>query len=112
MPWRSLLLLTGCRLLARCAEMDVLLRRCIGWIRSAALLWLVAGFALGLVVAQGLSPQQWLWPLALVITAVLLARALVLVARLGIRVEIVSHRPLEISTQRRPIQAEVTRVRL
>lgn len=74
--------------------------------------WLLGGFALGLAVAQRLSLQQWLWPLALVITAALLARSLVLVARLGIRVEIVSHRPLEISTQRRPIQAEVTRVRL
>ncbi|MBE9155064.1 hypothetical protein IQ220_14435 [Cyanobium sp. LEGE 06113] len=53
-----------------------------------------------------------LWPGAAVVVAALLARAVVVVARLGIRVEIFTRSPIDIGTQRRPIQAAVTKVRL
>ena len=71
----------------------------------------VAGFVAG---SSCLPLQALLWPGAALGIAALLARAVVVVARLGIRVEIFtrSHSPIDISTERRPIQAEVTRVRL
>jgi hypothetical protein len=69
--------------------------------------------AAGVVAASTCLPvRAVLWPLAAVGVAALLAQAVVLVARLGIRVEIFTRTPVEISTQRSPIQAEVTRVRL
>ena len=68
-----------------------------------------AGFA---PVSSCLPLRALLWPGAALGSAALLARAVVVVARLGIRVEIFTRNPIDISTQRRPIQAEVTRVRL
>ncbi len=90
--------------------------------RSLALL--VGGAALGLLLnhllaAAGFVPvstclplRPLLWPVAAVGIAALLAWAVVVVARLGIRVEIFTRSPIDISTPRRAIQAEVTRVRL
>lgn len=67
----------------------------------------------GVVASSSCLPlQALLWPLAAVGIAALLAQAVVLVARLGIRVEIFTRSPVAITTQRTPIQAEVTRVRL
>ena len=63
-------------------------------------------------VSTCLPLRALLWPVAAVGIAALLAWAVVVVARLGIRVEIFTRSPIDISTQRRAIQAEVTRVRL
>ncbi|WP_228009274.1 hypothetical protein [Cyanobium sp. LEGE 06113] len=90
--------------------------------RSLALL--IGGAALGLLlnhllagagvvaVSSCLPLRALLWPGAAVVVAALLARAVVVVARLGIRVEIFTRSPIDIGTQRRPIQAAVTKVRL
>jgi hypothetical protein len=90
--------------------------------RSLALLLggAVGGLVLNhLLAAAGLVPvgtclplRALLWPVAAVGIAALLAQAVVLVARLGIRVEIFTRTPIDIGTRRAPIQAEVTRVRL
>lgn len=89
-----------------------------------SLLILAVGAGLGVFLSYGLlwsglapgdacmAPRSLLWPLAAVLIAALLARALVLIARLGIRVEIFTRTPIDISTERGAIQAEVTRVRL
>ncbi|WP_225867533.1 hypothetical protein [Cyanobium sp. NIES-981] len=90
--------------------------------RSLALL--LGGAVLGLLLNHVLAAagvmsggsclplRALVWPLAAVAIAALLAQALVLVARLGIRVEIFTRSPVDISTRRAPIQAQVTRVRL
>jgi hypothetical protein len=69
--------------------------------------------AAGLVAGGTCLPLQvLLWPVAAVGIAALVLQAVLVVARLGIRVEIFTRSPIEISTRRSPIQAEVTRVRL
>ncbi|OUT72403.1 MAG: hypothetical protein CBB79_06360 [Synechococcus sp. TMED19] len=59
---------------------------------------------------------EWLtpfrWPLAVVITAALLGRALLALARSGIRVEIFTRVPIQIKTGRDAIEAKVTKVKL
>ena len=52
------------------------------------------------------------WPLAVVITAALLARAVLGLARAGIRVEIFTRVPIQIKTGRDGIEAKVTKVKL
>jgi hypothetical protein len=95
-------------------------------LQPRSLVLLLSGAVLGvllhhLLAAAGFVPsstclplQALLWPGAAVLIAALLAQALVVVARLGIRVEIFTHSrsPIDISTRSGPIQAEVTRVRL
>jgi hypothetical protein len=93
-------------------------------LQSRSLLILVGGVGLGVLLSYALlwsdlapgdaciSPLPLLWPLAAVLIAALLSHALVLVARLGIRVEIFTRTPIDISTECKAIQAEVTRVRL
>lgn len=93
-------------------------------LQPGVLVLLLAGLALGVLLSHALPwtgltsggacapPQTLLWPVAAVLIAALLAQAIVTVARLGIRVEIFTRTPIGISTQRAPIQAQVTRVRL
>ena len=95
-------------------------------LQPRSLVLLLGGAVLGVVIHQllgaaGFVPsssclplQALLWPGTAVLIVALLARALVVVARLGIRVEIFtrSRSPIDISTHGGPIQAEGTRGRL
>ena len=63
--------------------------------------------------------MQWIelltpfrWPLAVVIAAAFLGRAVLALARSGIRVEIVTRVPIQIKTGRDGIEARVTKVKL
>ena len=52
------------------------------------------------------------WPVALVIVVWLLTRAAIAIARAGIRVEIFTRRPIQITTGDDAIEAKVTKVKL
>ena len=52
------------------------------------------------------------WPLAIVLSIFFLSRALIVVARIGIRVEIFTRLPILVGTGSEPIQAEVGKVRI
>lgn len=56
--------------------------------------------------------MAWRWPLAIIVSTAFLSRALIVIARAGIRVEIFTRRPISVSTGSSAIQAEVTKVRL
>lgn len=58
------------------------------------------------------SLALWRWPVALVISSWVLGRTLMLIARSGIKVEIITRRPILISTGAQPIQAAVEKVRI
>ena len=85
---------------------------------------LVSGVFLGLILGQSLawaglfpaysclSLQPLLWPMAAVLSVAFLSQALIAVARFGIRVEIFTRSPIDITTTGPPLQAEVTRVRI
>lgn len=78
-------------------------------------LLLLLGFLSGLAAAQLLkqqSLQPLLWPLVVLASVALLAQALLLIARSGIRVEIFTRAPIDVGTRGGSIKAEVTKVRL
>lgn len=78
-------------------------------------LLVLLGFLSGLAAAQLLnqqSLQQLLWPLVVLASVALLAQALWLIARSGIRVEIFTRAPIDVGTRGGSIKAEVTKVRL
>jgi len=52
------------------------------------------------------------WPLSIVISIFFASRALIKVARIGIRVEIFTRLPILVATGREPIKAEVGKVRI
>ena len=56
--------------------------------------------------------ESWRWPIALALSIFFLSRALILVARMGIRVEIFTRLPILVGTGREPIKAEVGKVRI
>jgi hypothetical protein len=56
--------------------------------------------------------EIWRWPLAIVLSTFFVSRALILVARIGIRVEIFTRLPILVGTGREPIKAEVGKVRI
>ena len=56
--------------------------------------------------------QPLFWPVSAVIIAALIARAIITVARVGIRVEIFTQAPIAIKTGYEGIEARVTKVRL
>ena len=56
--------------------------------------------------------ESWRWPLAIVLSTFFVSRALILVARIGIRVEIFTRLPILVATGREPLKAEVGKVRI
>ena len=52
------------------------------------------------------------WPGAVVLSALAISRAVIALARSGIRVEIFTRQPILISTGRSPLRAEVGKVRI
>ena len=56
--------------------------------------------------------ESWRWPIAIVLSMYFMSRALILVARMGIRVEIFTRLPILVGTGREPIKAEVGKVRI
>ena len=56
--------------------------------------------------------NNWSWPLAVILSTFFLSRSLILIARVGIRVEIFTRVPILVSTGREPIKAEVGKVRI
>ena len=57
--------------------------------------------------------ESWRWPIAIILSIFFFAsRALILVARIGIRVEIFTRLPILVATGREPIKAEVGKVRI
>jgi poly(A) polymerase Pap1 len=56
--------------------------------------------------------ESWKWPLAFILSMFFVSRALIVVARIGIRVEIFTRLPILIGTGSKPIQAEVEKVRI
>ena len=52
------------------------------------------------------------WPVTLVIVVWLLTRAVISIARAGVRVEIFTRRPIQIKTGEEAIEAKVTKVKL
>ncbi len=56
--------------------------------------------------------QPLFWPVSAVMIAALMARAIITVARVGIRVEIFTRMPISIKTGYQGIEARVTKVRL
>ncbi len=56
--------------------------------------------------------ESWRWPIALALSIFFLSRALIVVARMGIRVEIFTRLPILVGTGREPIKAEVGKVRI
>jgi len=52
------------------------------------------------------------WPGASVLIAITVSRALIRVARLGLRVEIYTRQPILVGTGRAPLRAEVGKVRI
>ena len=64
-------------------------------------------------------PPSWIelvlalrWPVAMVLSCAVLARAVVVLARSGIRVEIFTRIPIQIKTGAQAIEAKVTKVKL
>ncbi len=58
------------------------------------------------------SLASWRWPIAFVLSFFFVSRALIVIARMGIRVEIFTRLPILIGTGREPIKAEVGKVRI
>ena len=58
------------------------------------------------------SLASWRWPIALVLSFFFVSRALIVIARMGIRVEIFTRLPILVGTGREPIKAEVGKVRI
>ncbi|ABI45295.1 hypothetical protein sync_1744 [Synechococcus sp. CC9311] len=56
--------------------------------------------------------ESWKWPIAIVLSMYFVSRALIMVARIGIRVEIFTRLPILVGTGREPIKAEVGKVRI
>ena len=56
--------------------------------------------------------ESWRWPIASVLSIFFFSRALIVVARMGIRVEIFTRLPILVGTGREPIKAEVGKVRI
>ncbi len=56
--------------------------------------------------------MAWRWPLAVIVSSAFLSKAIIAITRAGIRVEIFTKRPIQVSTGPAAIQAEVTKVRL
>ena len=56
--------------------------------------------------------ESWRWPIALALSIFFVSRALIVVARMGIRVEIFTRLPILVGTGREPIKAEVGKVRI
>ena len=56
--------------------------------------------------------ESWRWPIAIILSIFFASRALILVARIGIRVEIFTRLPILVATGREPIKAEVGKVRI
>mgnify|MGYP004222803691 FL=1 len=56
--------------------------------------------------------ESWRWPIAIVLSIFFVSRALIVVARIGIRVEIFTRLPILVGTGSEPIQAEVGKVRI
>ncbi len=56
--------------------------------------------------------ESWRWPIAIVLSMYFVSRALIMVARMGIRVEIFTRLPILVGTGREPIKAEVGKVRI
>ena len=56
--------------------------------------------------------ESWRWPIALALSIFFFGRALKVVARMGIRVEIFTRLPILVGTGREPIKAEVGKVRI
>ena len=56
--------------------------------------------------------ESWRWPIAIVFSMYFVSRALIMVARMGIRVEIFTRLPILVGTGREPIKAEVGKVRI
>ena len=56
--------------------------------------------------------ESWRWPIAIVLSIFFVSRALIVVARIGIRVEIFTRLPILVGTGRAPIKAEVGKVRI
>ena len=54
----------------------------------------------------------WRWPIALIVSTLVASRAVVAVARYGIRVEIFNRQPILVGTGRAPLKAEVGKVRI
>ena len=52
------------------------------------------------------------WPIAVIISSLVLSRGLVAIAKMGLRVEITTRRPILISTGIQPLQAAVEKVRI
>ncbi|MAR05487.1 MAG: hypothetical protein CL862_00050 [Cyanobium sp. NAT70] len=52
------------------------------------------------------------WPVAVVISSVVIGQAMIAIARAGIKVEIATKRPILISTGLTPLRAEVDKVRI
>ena len=58
------------------------------------------------------SLASWRWPIAIVLCFFFVSRALIVIARMGIRVEIFTRLPILVGTGREPIKAEVGKVRI
>lgn len=56
--------------------------------------------------------MAWRWPGAVAISAIAISRALIALARSGIRVEIFTRQPILVGTGRAPLRAEVGKVRI
>lgn len=56
--------------------------------------------------------MAWRWPITIILSSAILGRAIAVVARAGIRVEIFTRRPIQVSSGALPLQAQVTSVRL
>ena len=56
--------------------------------------------------------ESWRWPIAIALSIFFLSRALIVIARIGIRIEIFTRLPILIGTGSKPIQAEVGKVRI
>lgn len=52
------------------------------------------------------------WPVAVILSSLIISRGLVAIARMGLRVEITTRRPILISTGLKPLQAAVEKVRI
>ena len=52
------------------------------------------------------------WPVAVIISSLVLSRGLVAIAKMGLRVETTTRRPILISTGLQPLQAAVEKVRI
>jgi len=54
----------------------------------------------------------WRWPFAVILSTLVASRAVIAVARYGIRVEIFTRQPILVGTGHAPLKAEVGKVRI